>query len=393
MRGNEREAHARPGDLPDVRNRLRPPARFAAAASARTPEHRAVEADDGFWLPERSEIVTQFFTRYLFFSFAVIYFSLLENVRPVLFGIDAMMIALALYFVVNSVFFHLALKRITLWRIRGAMIADLVIVTLCVLHDPNPIPPSALAFLMVLLGNGMRYGMRLFAEVLGGALLCMSVAFALRYRLGGFDVAAGDVFFGVFWATLAFYAYLLMGRIERQRRHLDVQSRIDALTGLLNRHGLLIAAGHRLGGAARKPSATVLFADLDRFKAVNDRYGHGTGDRVLVEFARIFRESVDVGVCGRWGGDEFVAVLPGQDEAAVRRICVSIEARTAAWCRDNDLPMAVSLGGARAPDDGCDLMTLLTVADLHLYRNKAQRQEAADAPVTYRTFQNEPETA
>ena len=48
------------------------------------------------------------------------------------------------------------------------MAADLLIVTLCVIHDPNMIPPSALAFLMVLLGNGMRYGMRLFAEVLAG---------------------------------------------------------------------------------------------------------------------------------------------------------------------------------------------------------------------------------
>ena len=133
---------------------------------------------------------------------------------PVLFSIEQLLIALGVYFFLNTWFFRQALQGVTLLKIRSAMTADLLIVTLCVIHDPNPIPPSALAFLMVLLGNGMRYGMRLFAEVLGGAFIGMALSFALRYRLGGFDVNAGDVFFGVFWVTLALYAYILMGRIE-----------------------------------------------------------------------------------------------------------------------------------------------------------------------------------
>ncbi len=346
--------------------------------------------DTGFWVPDRSEIVTQFFTRYLFFSLAVIYFSTLQSVRPVFFSIEQLLVALGVYFVLNSWYFHLALKRVTLLRIRSAMSADLIIVTLCVLHDPNPIPPSALAFLMVLLGNGMRYGMRLFAEVLGGALLGMSIAFALRYRLGGFEVGAGDVFFGVFWVTLALYAYILMGRIEGQRRQLDYRSRFDALTGLLNRHGLLAAADHVFDKSDASLPATVLFADLNQFKAVNDRYGHGVGDRVLAEFAQIFSESADMGVCGRWGGDEFVAILPMRDDAAMQQIFERIESRTEAWSQGNGLPMAVSLGVAHAPRDGHDLVTLLAVADIHLYQSKSQRP-AADASPIYRTFANEPE--
>ena len=86
------------------------------------------------------------------------------------------------------------LHGISLLQIRSAMAVDLLMVTICVIHDPNPIPPAALAFLMVLLGNGMRYGMRLFAEVLGGALLGMALSFAIRYRFGGFETSAGDVF-------------------------------------------------------------------------------------------------------------------------------------------------------------------------------------------------------
>jgi diguanylate cyclase (GGDEF)-like protein len=351
----------------------------------------AESEDAGFWMPDRSEIVTQFFTRYLFFSLAVIYFSTLESVPPKLFSVEQLLIVLGVYFFLNSWFFRLALQGVTLLKIRSAMTADLLLVTLCVIQDPNPIPPSALAFLMVLLGNGMRYGMRLFAEVLGGAFVGMAIAFAVRYRLGGFEVNAGDVFFGVFWLTLALYAYILMGRIEAQRRQLDYRSRFDALTGLLNRHGLLAAADNLFDKANAGNPATVLFADLNQFKAVNDRYGHGVGDRVLAEFAQIFNDSAEMGVCGRWGGDEFVAILPQRDDDAIRQIFERIEARTEAWSSSNGLPMAVSLGVSQAPRDGHDLMTLLSVADIHLYKSKSQQPEAAAASMNYRTLTDEPE--
>jgi len=360
----------------------------------RHPSRWMAETDDtGFWIPDRSEIVTQFFTRYLFFSLAVIYFSTLETISPVLFSIEQLLAALAVYFILNTWFFRQALQGVSLLKIRGAMATDLVIVTLCVIHDPNTIPPSALAFLMVLLGNGMRYGMRLFAEVLGGAFLGMAIAFAFRYRLGGFEVNAGDVFFGVFWVTLALYAYILMGRIEAQRRQLDYRSRFDALTGLLNRHGLLAAADSVFDKADADSPATVLFADLNQFKAVNDRYGHGVGDRVLAEFAQIFSESAETGICGRWGGDEFVAILPHRDEAAIRQIYQRIDARSEAWSSSNGIPMAVSLGVSHAPQDGQDLMTLLSVADIHLYKSKSQQPDTADVFQNYRTLLDEPKAS
>ncbi|MHB1214576.1 MAG: GGDEF domain-containing protein [Thiobacillus sp.] len=353
----------------------------------------AETGDAGFWVPDRSEIVTQFFTRYLFFSLAVIYFSTLDAVPPVLLSIEHLLIALGVYFFLNSGFFYQALQGVTLLKIRSAMAADLLIVTLCVIHDPNLIPPSALAFLMVLLGNGMRYGMRLFAEVLGGAFLGMAIAFGLRYRLGGFEVSAGDVFFGVFWITLALYAYILMGRIEEQRRQLDYRSRFDALTGLLNRHGLLAAADCTFERTNKETPLTVLFADLDQFKAVNDRYGHGVGDRVLAEFAQIFSDSAETGICGRWGGDEFVAILPHRDDAAMQQIYARIESRTRAWSNSNGLPMAVSLGTSHAPDDGLDLKTLLSVADIQLYRSKPQQADTASTTSHYRTLTDEPQTS
>lgn len=196
----------------------------------------------------------------------------------------------------------------------------------------------------------------------------------------------------MFWVTLAVYAYILMGHIEGQRRQLDYRSRFDSLTGLLNRHGLLAASEQVFDRADRGVPATVLFADLNQFKAINDRYGHGVGDRVLAEFAQIFSESAEMGVCGRWGGDEFVALLPERDAAAVRQIFARIEARVAAWSQGNGLPMAASLGVAHAPRDGHDLMTLLSIADIRLYHSKSQQPDAADATV-YRTLAHEPEAS
>jgi diguanylate cyclase (GGDEF)-like protein len=182
-----------------------------------------------------------------------------------------------------------------------------------------------------------------------------------------------------------------MGRIEGQRRQLDYRSRYDALTGLLNRHGLLAAADSVFDKASEAAPVTVLFADLDQFKSVNDRYGHGVGDRVLAEFARIFSESADAGVYGRWGGDEFVALLPQRNAAAIRQIYQRIGARTEAWSNSNGMPMAVSLGVSQAPRDGRDLMTLLSVADIHLYQSKSNSPEEAIASSLYRTPLNEPE--
>lgn len=93
----------------------------------------------GFWVPDRSEIITQFFTRYLFFALALIYFSTLDGLEP---------------------------------------------------------------------------GMGVFAQVQGDVFLGMAPSFAVRYRLGGFDITAGDVFFGVLWVALVLYVYILMGRIR-----------------------------------------------------------------------------------------------------------------------------------------------------------------------------------
>jgi diguanylate cyclase (GGDEF)-like protein len=114
--------------------------------------------------------------------------------------------------------------------------------------------------------------------------------------------------------------------------HWRHQALHDPLTGLPNRALLGDRLAHAVAGAGRNPnSVAVLFVDLDDFKTVNDSYGHGAGDRVLVEAAARMAASVRSGdTLGRWGGDEFLVIaerLESADAAAelAERLAASLE--------------------------------------------------------------------
>lgn len=348
---------------------------YATAATGRERRHGGERINwsgpqpEDLWLPQRKEVVTQFFTRYLFIVLGVVFFTANNNIRPVLASVDVILILYGLYFALVSLLFVRSLKGMSLRLMRLSMLVDMFMVTISVIHDPYPVPPSAMAYLMVILGNGMRYGMRPFAEALGVAMLGMALSFGVRYRLAGFEVTAADVFFGVFWLVINVYAYVLLGRINLQYRLLEYRSRCDNLTGVLNRHGLTEKMARTLKQGDGNKLA-VLFADLDSFKQINDQFGHAAGDRVLMEFAQILKDSAETEIVGRWGGDEFVAVFPGA-ENEVQVVKDRVQRRMQLWSQANGLPVSVSLGCSLAPRDGLDLLTLLSVADISLYRNKA----------------------
>lgn len=98
---------------------------------------------------------------------------------------------------------------------------------------------------------------------------------------------------------------------RREERRLAEQARLDPLTGLANRRefGYLMRGAIEMT-AEQSPAHVLLFIDLDRFKEVNDRFGHDTGDRVLIAVSRLLRSQVlETDRVARWGGDEFAAIL------------------------------------------------------------------------------------
>jgi diguanylate cyclase (GGDEF)-like protein len=179
--------------------------------------------------------------------------------------------------------------------------------------------------------------------------------------------------------------------IERAQLYdaLHARAETDGLTGLLNHRAVLEALDRELSAARQteRPVA-VLMVDLDEFKQANDAYGHQAGDRVLIETANVLRRCVREGDhVGRYGGDEFLVILPGVDTAAARDIAgrLHFEASTARVTFEGaELPLLLSAGMAVYPVDGATRQELITVADNEMYvvkndhRTLRERQRARD---------------
>ena len=168
-------------------------------------------------------------------------------------------------------------------------------------------------------------------------------------------------------------------------RHLQDVASTDGKTGLLNAAAWQDKAARVLDRAVRSQgSAALLILDLDHFKLVNDRHGHLAGDRVLSSVAEALRAEVrDNDLVGRFGGEEFVIMLPGHegaeyDRAELVAVAERIRRRVAALAVAIDTPdgpltvddLTGSGGGATFPQDADDLDRLLEVADSALYGAK-----------------------
>ena len=163
--------------------------------------------------------------------------------------------------------------------------------------------------------------------------------------------------------------YLQRKAAEKRLVHASLH---DALTGLPNRVYLTEQLQQRL--AAKEP-ASVLYVDLDRYKAINDTLGHQVGDQVLIEVARRFRESIGPkDVAGRIGGDEFILLLDHENskdrvESVARKVLAAIERPFILQNRAYFL--SASIGVALSPENGSDATLLIKCADSAMYQVKS----------------------
>ena len=191
------------------------------------------------------------------------------------------------------------------------------------------------------------------------------------------------------------FIVLVLATERTLRVHKDA-ALTDELTGLLNRRGVLQAAQGLISQQARKGEAiSALMFDLDHFKSINDKFGHAVGDKALHLFAATADASMRASdIVGRFGGEEFVALLPGNpaDAKVVAervRSAFQTAGSTVAGC---NLNATVSVGAASGPP-GTEFVALLAAADAALYRAKAkgrnriEAQEAAVMPPASATAQ------
>jgi diguanylate cyclase (GGDEF)-like protein len=176
-------------------------------------------------------------------------------------------------------------------------------------------------------------------------------------------------------AALAAEAARAIERARRYERELD-QAHLDSITGLANHRQLTRTLDQEVARARRRTTPLgVVFCDLDRFKAVNDTYGHAAGDRVLTILAQVFHDSLRrEDSAARYGGDEFVCVLPGADHveasAVGLRISSSFELRVREDAELSRAGVTISCGVAIFPDDADDVDGLLQHADAAMRRIK-----------------------
>jgi diguanylate cyclase (GGDEF)-like protein len=207
------------------------------------------------------------------------------------------------------------------------------------------------------------------------------LAFPLRVGSSDFGslVLTSDTFEADQVEMAASLAAQVVVALENARLHrmVEQQAMVDSLTGLANRRSLEESLRSELARAARfTDSVSVVLADLDDFKQVNDRYGHAAGDEVLKAFAGALRKTVrESDVAGRWGGEEFALVLPGTDAAGGARLAerarAAIEARGVKMPNGDVCSVTASFGVASFPESH-ELGEILAAADSALYAAKGQ---------------------
>lgn len=162
-------------------------------------------------------------------------------------------------------------------------------------------------------------------------------------------------------------------QLEQQLLIVAEQSVTDELTRLPNRRALIDRLAGDVERARRHGTKfSVVMIDVDRFKQYNDTFGHVAGDEALQAIGDILRKQTRASdVVGRWGGEEFVAILAGTDADGAERLGERYRSAVESWAWDL-MPVTVSVGIASTTDDIVDIDQLMVAADQAMYRAKAQ---------------------
>lgn len=180
---------------------------------------------------------------------------------------------------------------------------------------------------------------------------------------------------------------------ELARSIVTMQKRLltDRLTGIPNREAVVRRIEDRIIEHRRRGDShpfAVLFVDLNGFKAINDRWGHEVGDRVLIEFAQRLNDNLDEGdLAARYGGDEFLVLLnevSGKKDAMRTRerlevaLKLPLQSPGHASSDARELKQGGTIGLGLCPDDGYDVETLVKIADEDMYQRKIRRPGAVE---------------
>jgi len=200
------------------------------------------------------------------------------------------------------------------------------------------------------------------------------IVYQLRFYTGDFNSLQNAGIYNVLISsiTITVFAHLYERNREKTEARLIALAGTDPLTGLPNRMKLTDDFDYVRAQADRADTpVAVAMVDLDRFKGINDRYGHGVGDRALVHAADIIRNNTrEVDLLARLGGEEFTLVMPKASAGEGREIVDRLRQtflETPMPVGDDAVTLTFSAGISAYNADGTDLETLIMVADRRLY--------------------------
>jgi diguanylate cyclase (GGDEF)-like protein len=237
-----------------------------------------------------------------------------------------------------------------------------------------------------LIWAAFRFGRRKSATA-----TCLLAAIATWGTLRGFGPFAREsqntslLLMQTFMGIMAVASLVLAAEVTEHRRaeeHIRELAVTDPLTKLANYRRLVVSlyAEIKRYGRTRKPFAVILL-DLDGLKKINDVHGHLVGSRALCRLAEVLRlHSREIDTAARYGGDEFVLVLPETDSNEGQQVAQRISERLR---NDGEQPpLSVSTGAAIYPQDGSTVEELLGAADRALYKQKRSQKKELRTPNT-----------